>query len=700
MSKLFSPKLLSLATLALSLSPSFISYADTRFSAKVADENNQPIAGVDVSINGQNVRSNRQGEFTLNLPEQNYYQVTLSKGDYYQRVHTFSHKELKNLNTKAPFQLIEKKSGRVMFAFGGDVMMGRRYYKPYFDDPVLIKPDSILPDSKALVEHVKPYMALADIAAVNLETQLAADEPTQRLQKSVTFYSAPETVTALQWAGIDYVTLGNNHTFDYMDEGLTSTLNALNEAKLPYSGAGYNEAEALKPYNMTVNNQPLALLGYVGWHGDKKPTQTADAHQGGAAFGNMENIKQSVSGAKQQGNLPIVQYHGGLEYVKEPTGVTEQRLKSAVDNGAALVVAHHPHVTQGIELYNGNLIAYSMGNFIFDQNFSATQHSYILYVWLDDGEFSRAELVPIYVKDYKPTPAMDDERNRALTRIATLSAKRNTHVANHHGHGVISAANTVKQSEKSKLAQAYRLDVSKKTTLPIPYKAWSEQVQKVELPNAGLPNTDLPNNDLQYRLGSNLVNGSDFEQFIWFNAPERNFKLPKQWQLVTGGYQSKQAMQLTVDKNSTSLFGMKHFRRVYAADNPMTMTLQAKTDKPVKVNVYWQGRKSGQKLLDAYAESPKHFIKSFDLAQSNDWQALEVDFDSPRIRYRSYRVLVEFENMKNSDANVLLDNFALVEWHTAFQQNVKPFTLDEDGQMADYIGVNKTASKAITIKSH
>ncbi|REL27042.1 hypothetical protein DXX93_11035 [Thalassotalea euphylliae] len=680
------PKLSTTAVLFATLAPSFASNAATHFEAAVADENNRPIKDVEITVNGKKVSSSKNGKFKLALPEQDYYQVEFSKANYYSRVHTYSHEELANLNTAEPFQLIKKKAGRVMFAFGGDVMMGRRYYKPYFDDPVLIKPDSILQDSKALVEHVKPYMSVADVAAVNLETQLSAHEPSQRMNKSVTFYSAPETIEALQWAGVDYVTLGNNHTYDYMDEGLISTLNALDKAELPYSGAGYNEAQALKPHQMKVNGQALGLLGYVGWHGSKKPTQTADANQGGAAFGNMKNITESVSNAKQQGMLPIVQYHGGLEYVKEPTGVTEQRLKSAVNEGAALIVAHHPHVTQGIELYQGKLIAYSMGNFIFDQNFSATQHSYILYVWLDDGEFSRAELVPIYVRDYKPTPAMDNERNRALTRIATLSAKRNTHIIDHHGHGVIYASNTAKDNSQQK----YTVDFSQQTTAAIPYKTWSENISTVKLPDASL----------YYRLGNNLVNGSDFEQFKWFDSPERNFKLPDNWQLVPNGHQSDQAMQITVDNKSSSLFGMKHFRRVYTADNPMTMSVQAKTDKPVKVNVYWQGRRSGQKLLDAYATSPKQFIQSFELTKSLDWQALEVEFDSPRIRYRSYRVLVEFENMGNDDANVLLDNFALVEWHTAFQQNVKPFTLDEDGQMADYIGVSKTVGKAVRINSH
>ncbi len=660
-----------------------VNAADIAFSGQVTDELQQPLANVSVKIANQTVKTDAKGTFEVSIPSKDYYQVKFQKDGFYPRVHTYSRNELTQLEQIKPFELMTQKAGRVMLAFAGDAMMGRRYYKPYFDDPVLINKDSILDDSKKLVAQVKPYLSIADIAALNLESQLAGHEPTQRAKKSVTFYSAPETVEALKWAGIDYVTLGNNHTYDYLDEGLTSTLETLEKAGLPFSGAGYTEADALKPYDMTINNQTYAMLGYVGWQGSGKIKQSATPHQGGAAYGSLDNIVNGVEAAKQKGALPIVQYHGSLEYKKEPTGVTEQRLKSAIDNGAALAIAHHPHVTQGLELYKNKLIAYSMGNFIFDQNFSATQHSFLLYVWLDEGEFVQAEVVPIYLKGYKPTPAMGNERISVLKRIHMLSAKRNTLMANHKGHGVIKPQLVEGLKDDTKPANEYALSFQSQKAVAIPFAAWSEQINTVTL------GAQLAEQNLQYRLGTNLINGSDFEQFNWFNAPERGFLLPEKWQITQSGVNSSSALKVSTEANNTSLLGMKHFRRVYQASNPMTFTTQVKANSPVTLNIYWQGRKTRQKLFDAFKNSPKNLISSVSVESKDTWQSIDIDFNSPRIGYRSYRVLVEVVATESKDSEVLFDDFSLVEWQTAYQEATKPALVNENARMANYIGVNK-----------
>ena len=90
-----------------------------------------------------------------------------------------------------------------------------------------------------------------------------------------------------------------------------------------------------------------------------------------------------------------------------------------------------------------------MGNFLFDQNFSSTQLSLLLYVWLDEGQFHRAEIVPVYVKGYKPTPAMDLERDNLLKRLTTLSAKRGTQIITQAGHGVITGKTSREIDQRS-----------------------------------------------------------------------------------------------------------------------------------------------------------------------------------------------------------------------------------------------------------
>ncbi|MDO6428672.1 CapA family protein [Thalassotalea sp. 1_MG-2023] len=656
----------------------FTSANETLIKASVLDEQNNPIKNATIHFNGNELKSSANGYFEFVAPKNKQTTLKISKNNYYDRVHTFNHTELHDIKEKRlPFVLVAKKNKRIMLAFGGDTMMARRYYKPHFDHPVLIKDESQLEDSKAILSHVKPYLEIADLAIVNLESQIAHNEPKERAKKFVTFYSKPKMVEALKWAGIDYVTLGNNHTYDYLDEGLNSTLLALNKANLPFSGAGLTEEDALAPYLTEINHSNFAMLGYVGWQGSSKIKQTANASQGGAAFGSMENIVNSVKSAADSNHFPIVQYHGSLEYTSEPTGVTEQRLKSAIDNGAVLAIAHHPHVTQGIELYNNRLIAYSMGNFVFDQYFSSTQQSYLLYVWLDNDKLHRAEIVPLYIKGYRPTPAVGNERNSILKRVSALSAKRNTLVENFLGHGVIQP-----QSNNQPGETLLSLDISKDSVHALTTD-WQKTIHQVK----------TPNEQIQYRLGSNLINGSSFDSFDWFSTEDLGFSFDKDnTSLTSPGYKSPHALSLKV-KNQT-MFGMKYFRRVYKASNPVTFKTHLKAKENITVNVYWQGRKSRQKLFDAFENSPKHLISSLKLMSKDEWQKIEVDFNSPRIGYRSYRVLIEVEA---KDSHVLLDNFSLIEWQSAFQIGEIPNDFNNETRIATHIGFNQTSNTPVEI---
>ena len=692
-------RLLTFITLILiSGSYSTFCFADGTFTIEgmITAENGQPIADASISINGEIIRNNSKGHFSIDAPVVDIYQLTFEKKGFYKSVHTYSHFELNSNinNTKlTDVTLVAKKEHRVMLAFGGDVMMGRRFYKPYFDDPILIHQDNKLANSKAVVQFIKPYMSLADHAAVNLETQISEELPGERAPKSVTFYSRPELLAALTWAGIDYVTLGNNHTFDYMTAGLTSTMALLNKSALGFSGAGFNEREALSAYHQKIGNTEFSMLGYVGWQGGSNPTQTANDEHGGAAYGSMDNMLSSIHQEVAQDKVVIAQYHGSKEYANNPTGVTEQRLKSSLDAGATLAIAHHPHVTQGLELYNGKLIAYSMGNFIFDQNFTATQHSFILYVWLDGDKFHRAEIVPLYNKAYKPTPATGMHRYTVMKRLTELSKLRGTYIHHSAGHGVITATNVVANNEEQETLISFSQNEQVKSLYQLP---WQSPITKVQLDDVSL----------KYRLGTNLVNGSDFESFNNFNAAERGWHFEKgAMELNSYGFSGQRSLSLILNNKQKQMFGMQSFRRVYKTSNPMTIKTKLKSKNLVKVSFYWQGRKKRQKLFDAFKNSEKHLIKTIEINNKDNWKNIEVDFNSPRIGYKSYRVLVEFEllsnneemknkGMKNNEdksmttGKIDIDDFSVIEWQTAFSNSITPQQFNFDVSQASFIGIN------------
>ena len=111
---------------------------------RILTENNTPISNVSISIGEQKVLTNSKGLYRIKVPANDIYRINISKKNYFDNIQTFSHFELNSKldkNLVADITLVAKKESRVMLAFGGDTMMGRRFYKPYFGDAILIHPE-------------------------------------------------------------------------------------------------------------------------------------------------------------------------------------------------------------------------------------------------------------------------------------------------------------------------------------------------------------------------------------------------------------------------------------------------------------------------------------------------------------------------------------------------------------------------------
>jgi poly-gamma-glutamate capsule biosynthesis protein CapA/YwtB (metallophosphatase superfamily) len=636
----------------------------------IISDDGQPLPSVQLSLSGKSASTDANGKYIIKTEDAEFYRIQIDKKGYYSIIQTFSHVELTRQLPKsfhiAPIHLVTRKPGRVMFAFAGDVMMGRRFSQPKFGDPVLLHADTKLADAKALLMAMRPYLQLADFSSVNLETQLGDEQLKKGAKKAITFYSPPEILDALSWAGIDYVSLGNNHTFDFLDAGLTTTLAALQESSLGYSGAGSNETAALKPYQVKLAENEYALSAYVAWPGSATPNQVAQANKGGAALGTEQNIQSNIDKALKSKQIPIVQYHGSLEYSDQPTLSTEQGLKNAIDRGAALSVAHHPHVLQGFELYNGKLIAYSMGNFLFDQYFYTTSYSMLLYVWMDGDQLHRAEIVPVYLKGYQPTPATGMARFKVLKRLSELSSLRHTQLSHSGGHGIIDPAD---QDSAKSSSNTFVLTAKNETIKPIYTLPWYGSLQSIQTKPKS-----------PYRLGHMLSNGGDFEAHEFYLSPERG------WQATGNGYrivESKSNKVIKLDmQNSNSSFGMKTFSRVFQPGALNSFTLDIKVPTEATINLYWQGRKKKQGLQNALDNGEKHLIESFNFKQ-DDWTTISANFNSPRVGYRGIRVFAE---IIGSSKHVLIDNVHLIEWSSAYTQDILPPYMDSRSRQASFIG--------------
>jgi poly-gamma-glutamate capsule biosynthesis protein CapA/YwtB (metallophosphatase superfamily) len=646
-----------LAALALFSMPP-LQAAPLTIAGSVVDESNAPLAGVAVNVNGTVVFSGADGGFSASTDGAGVYTLRFSSADHFPSVHSFSPLDLAwsrqdGVSTLPPVTLVARSEGRVMLTFGGDAMMGRRFSDPYPGDPVLIRPDHRAGDTRALLRHMKPYLELADFTSVNLETQVMAEQPEQNAPKSFVFYTPPEAVAALRDAGVDYVTLGNNHSNDYLEAGMRSTLAALEAAGMPFSGGGMNAADALAPYRATLGGQGWSFLGYVGWAGNFTPNQVADGpDKSGAAFGTPENLRNTVVPEAGAGFFPVVQYHGSREYTDEPTLVTETRLKGALDHGAVLAIAHHPHVVQGFELYDGRLIAYSMGNFIFDQYHYATRFSYIVHVWMDDGRFHRAEVVPIHLQGYTPMPATDTVRRTVLMRAAALSARRGVHFAVSGGHGVIlrdGGPGTQPHPGAGALALAGPAGL-----VPLHDRAWNEPVNRIETTDGQ-----------RVRLGRNLLPMGHLENHFLHGSPDRSW-IEDGSQAVVRTDAGEHVMRLEIPAGAgRGVVGMRTFEYTFEPGTPTTFALRARADAPATVTAYQQWRGGNDRnRFEALANNRLRPIGRLELSPG-EWQDLRFDFDAPRVSAISYRVLLQVEPADGARDHVSeFDDFTLVQWAT------------------------------------
>ena len=336
----------------------------------------------------------------------------------------------------------------VSLSFGGDVMFGRRFYDdsessgyPWYR----IHESEREQNHKEILSHVQPLLSAADVTSVNLETTLTTTG-WRHTTKQFVYTSHPTAATALKDAGVDYAALGNNHVFDALKPGLEDTIDTLGSAGISYSGAGESSETAWEPAYFErrglvvgmVSCTTVAGAGYdIDWSADRGRekefsfTQSIDGEQGslsfsggvGVAEASEGRIAEAVNEANETADVTVVQIHGGEEYQREPTDEIERLTEAASQAGADLVVNHHPHVTGGLEFRDGTLIAWTLGNLVFDQGLWETFPSYLLTVHATEDGVRRAYVDPLLLDGYVPKGVVGEARESQVRRTAGLSSE-------------------------------------------------------------------------------------------------------------------------------------------------------------------------------------------------------------------------------------------------------------------------------------
>lgn len=255
-------------------------------------------------------------------------------------------------------------------------------------------------------ENVKDIFSADDLTIVNCEGALT--KTTSRKDKTFSFRGDPVFTKIFQEGSVELVSLDNNHSQDYYSQGTADTKKVLNYLDIGYAGLG-------ESYTTTIKGVKIGFLSYRIWEMS------------------VEGMRTDIQTLKQDCDLVIVAFHWGEEKVGK---ASKQQIKlghAAVDEGADLVIGHHPHVVGSMELYKGKYIVYSLGNFCFGGNSNPNDKDTFIFQQtfnFENGEITDTQinLIPCSISstdknnNYQPTPIPYDEGGRSIIkRIYKLS---------------------------------------------------------------------------------------------------------------------------------------------------------------------------------------------------------------------------------------------------------------------------------------
>jgi poly-gamma-glutamate synthesis protein (capsule biosynthesis protein) len=245
-------------------------------------------------------------------------------------------------------------------------------------------------------EKIKDYLNRFDILSGNLEGPIS-DKGT--LSGSIySFRMEPRSAMSIKEAGFDILSVANNHMGDWGRVAMEDTFQNLRDANVAYSGGGDNKEEAYDVKTILTGNTKVAYLSFSQF--GKGYLEATDSFAGIAIISD-EKLKSGIEKAKSENDIVIVSFHFGEEYKKEPNNYQKTIAHKAIDYGADLVVGHHPHVVEAVEKYKDKYIAYSLGNFVFDQHFSKeTMEGLALKVTVENKKITNVSSDKIVINKY------------------------------------------------------------------------------------------------------------------------------------------------------------------------------------------------------------------------------------------------------------------------------------------------------------
>ncbi|MCD6217147.1 CapA family protein [bacterium] len=266
-----------------------------------------------------------------------------------------------------------------------------------------------------LCEKTSSVLHNADVLFGNLESPLTTRYSPTHTEN--VFMGNPKMAKELTSIGFNVLSVANNHAFDQGRTGLQHTLNHLKDAGIIAVGGGIGNDEPYKAKVMEKNGVKIAFIG-----AQNVISTSLDIAKAGIAQLDVYHQIKEIKSVRSNVDFIVVSLHWGGEYVNTASDKQKETAHRLIDAGADIIIGHHPHVLQGIERYNGGLIAYSLGNFAFDQRDEKTKRSVILVVDLaKDCAINNPKVVPIAIIDFRPEIDLTSNREKTIKELEDYS---------------------------------------------------------------------------------------------------------------------------------------------------------------------------------------------------------------------------------------------------------------------------------------
>ncbi|MCL2882355.1 MAG: CapA family protein [Coriobacteriia bacterium] len=284
-----------------------------------------------------------------------------------------------------------------------------------------------LGSAESLLASMKTQLSAADLTVGNLEVALTNGGSSQ--DKTYTFRAPLSNAGGMAAAGIDVVSVANNHALDYGRSQLPAELDALHQAGLTVAGGGLNKKQAWSPQTVNRNGARIGVLAFS----EITPAEFAatETQPGVAYTQDSTAITAAVAAAKasKKYDYLIVVMHWGVEGDYQDNKRQINEAHALIDAGADAIIGSHPHRLQGVEYYKNGLIAYSLGNFVFGTSALESRQTMLLNFQLTDKGVQAVTALPTYImKSGKPVPADGSDWDKIAEIIKSSSTYAGTQV--------------------------------------------------------------------------------------------------------------------------------------------------------------------------------------------------------------------------------------------------------------------------------